>query len=187
MDQEIKKDWFLPASILASAVIITIVIAYDAGRLDQNRNQVTNLADIVVKDDPLKKTGGIVGSLNFLELKEVADNYQGIINCDGWETYQTYQDDNDKVLLQRCWAHPIREIEALVEKYDEVKPLFKWFQKIFIKVCKARESGKPKYQSQKKDAQAENLQKMSISRLETIKFINFMNRLYKKYLDYVNN
>ena len=83
-------------------------------------------------------------------VKEIlGENYQGIINCDGWETYQTYQDNNNQVLLQRCWAHPTREIEALAEKYDEVKPLLKWFQKIFIKVCQARESGKSKYARQK--------------------------------------
>jgi len=80
-------------------------------------------------------------------VKEVlGENFKGIINCDGWETYKTYKDDNKNVLLQRCWAHAIREVEAVAEKYDRVKPLFKWFQHIFVKVCKARESGKPVYQ-----------------------------------------
>ncbi len=83
-------------------------------------------------------------------VKEVlGENFKGVINCDGWETYKTYKDGNDNVLLQRCWAHATREVEALAEKYDEVKPLFKWFQKIFVKVCKARESGKPMYQRTK--------------------------------------
>lgn len=83
-------------------------------------------------------------------VKEVlGENFEGVINCDGWETYRTYKDSNDKVLLQRCWAHAIREVEALAEKYDEVKPLHKWFQKIYAKVCKARESGKSLYQRQK--------------------------------------
>jgi len=75
----------------------------------------------------------------------LGENFEGVINCDGWETYRTYNDKNGKVKIQRCWAHPLREIEALAEKYDEVKPLFKWFQQIFIKVCQARESGKPLY------------------------------------------
>jgi len=83
-------------------------------------------------------------------VKEVlGENFKGVINCDGWETYQTYKDSNDKVLIQRCWAHPKREVEALAEKYDEVKPLFKWFQNIFVMVCKARESGKSLYQRTK--------------------------------------
>src|SRR3989344_2793128 len=68
-------------------------------------------------------------------VKEVlGEDFNGVINCDGWETYKTYKDDNNNVLLQRCWAHPIREVEALAEKHDEVKPLFKWFQNIYVKV-----------------------------------------------------
>lgn len=80
-------------------------------------------------------------------VKEVlGENFKGVINCDGWETYKTYKDDNNNVLLQRCWAHSTREVEAIAEKYDQVKPLFKWFQDIYIMLCKARESGKPMYQ-----------------------------------------
>src|SRR3989344_9702171 len=75
----------------------------------------------------------------------LGENFKGVINCDGWETYHTYHDKNGKVRIQRCWAHPIREIEALAEKYDEVKPLFKWFQNIYVMVCNARESGKQHY------------------------------------------
>ena len=83
-------------------------------------------------------------------VKEVlGENFKGVINCDGWETYKTYKDDNNNVLLQRCWAHSTREVEAVAEKYDEVKPLFKWFKDIFVMVCKARESGKPLYQRTK--------------------------------------
>ena len=80
-------------------------------------------------------------------VKEVlGDDFKGVINCDGWETYRTYKDDNNNVLLQRCWAHATREVEAVAEKYKEIKPLFKWFQDIYVMLCKARESGKPQYQ-----------------------------------------
>ena len=75
----------------------------------------------------------------------LGENFNGVINCDGWETYETYKDGNKNVLLQRCWAHAIREVEAVAEKHDEVKPLFKWFQEIFAKVCQARGNGKPHY------------------------------------------
>lgn len=79
-------------------------------------------------------------------VKEVlGEDFKGVINCDGWETYKTYKDDNNNVLLQRCWAHATREVEAVGEKYAEIKPLHKWFQDIFVMVCKARESGKPLY------------------------------------------
>ena len=83
-------------------------------------------------------------------VKEVlGENFKGVINCDGWETYKTYKDDNNNVLLQRCWAHSTREIEAVAEKYGAVKPLFKWFKNIFVMVCKARESKKTLYQRTK--------------------------------------
>ena len=79
----------------------------------------------------------------------LGENFNGVINCDGWETYKTYKNNNNTVLIQRCWAHAIREVENVAEKYDEVKPLFKWFQNIYVMVCKARESCKPIYQRRK--------------------------------------
>jgi len=83
-------------------------------------------------------------------VKEVlGENFKGVINCDGWETYKTYKKGNKNVLLQRCWAHATREVEAVAEKHDEIKPLFKWFQDIYIKVCKARESGNSTFQRMK--------------------------------------
>jgi len=77
-------------------------------------------------------------------IEEVLGNdFEGVINCDGWETYTTYKDKNGKVKIQRCWAHPLREVEAVADKHEEVKPLNKWFKDIYEMVCKARESGKP--------------------------------------------
>jgi len=79
-------------------------------------------------------------------VKEVlGENFKGVINCDGWETYKTYKDGNNNVLLQRCWAHATREVETVAKKCKDVKPLLKWFQDIYLMVCKARESGKPRH------------------------------------------
>ena len=75
----------------------------------------------------------------------LGENFKGVINCDGWETYKTYKKNNGNVEIQRCWAHALREVEAVAEKYEEVKPLNKWFNDIYLMVCKARESGKPLY------------------------------------------
>src|SRR3989338_1130286 len=75
----------------------------------------------------------------------LGENFKGAINCDGWETYKTYQNNNENVKIQRCWAHALREVEAVADKYEEAKPLNKWFNDIYLKVCKARESGKPLY------------------------------------------
>ena len=89
-------------------------------------------------------------------VKEIlGENYEGIINCDGWETYKTYQEDNKRVLLQRCWAHALREVEAVAEKYDEIKSLNEWFHDIYVMVCKARESGKPQNAREKLKEQCE--------------------------------
>ena len=50
-------------------------------------------------------------------VKEVlGDDFNGVINCDGWETYKTYKNNNNNVLLQRCWAHATREVGAVAEK-----------------------------------------------------------------------
>ncbi len=60
-------------------------------------------------------------------------------------TYKTYHDKNGKVSIQRCWAHALREVKAVAEKYDEIEPLNRWFNDIYVMVCKARESDKPHY------------------------------------------
>jgi len=73
----------------------------------------------------------------------LGDDFEGVINCDGWKTYVTYKDKNGKVKIQRCWAHALREVKAVADKHEEIKPLNKWFKDIYIMVCKARESGKP--------------------------------------------
>jgi len=79
----------------------------------------------------------------------LGDNFKGVINCDGWKTYKTYAKRNNKIWLQRCWAHAIREVESVTDKHDGLKSLFEWFQDIFVSVCKARESGKTPHQREK--------------------------------------
>ncbi len=69
----------------------------------------------------------------------LGENFEGIINCDGWQAYKTYKTKNEKVLIQRCWAHALREVAAVAEKYSETKTLHEWFKDIFKKVCNARE------------------------------------------------
>ena len=69
----------------------------------------------------------------------LGENFKGIINCDGWQAYKTYKTKNKKVLIQRCWAHALREVGAVAEKYSETKDLHEWFKNIFNKVCSARE------------------------------------------------
>lgn len=69
----------------------------------------------------------------------LGENFEGIINCDGWQAYKTYKTKNEKVLIQRCWAHALREVKAIAEKYSETEALHKWFKDIFGKIYKTRE------------------------------------------------
>ena len=90
-------------------------------------------------------------------VKEIlGENFKGVINCDGWETYKKYKNSNKNILLQRCWAHTKREVESVAEKYDEVKPLFKWFQDIYTMTCNAREGKKSFHQRIKLKERCEN-------------------------------
>ena len=142
---------------IVQRVVRTVQPVYEALRM-----QIKNLFNVYIDETSIKVQGEnfwiwvfttlthtlfvIRKSRHCKIVKEVlGENFEGVINCDGWETYKTYKDSNDKVLLQRCWAHALREVESVAEKYKEVKNLFKWFQDIYLMVCKARESGKPKY------------------------------------------
>jgi transposase-like protein len=153
--------------------IVQRVVRAIQHRYDQLKIQIRNFFNIYIDETGIKVQGKnfwiwifttltttlfvIRKSRHCKVVKEVlGENFKGVINCDGWETYKTYKNSNDKVLLQRCWAHAKREVESVAEKYDEVKPLFKWFQNIYIKVCKARESGKPFYQRMKLKEKCEN-------------------------------
>ena len=58
-------------------------------------------------------------------IKEIlGENYAGIIICDGWSAYSKFTN-----LIQRCWAHILREAKYLTEKI----PLFKIF---YERLCK---------------------------------------------------
>lgn len=66
-------------------------------------------------------------------IKEVlGNNYQGILNCDGWTSYPKCVK-----LIQRCWAHLLREAKWHAEKYEgQSRLLYKTLCKIFNKLKK---------------------------------------------------
>ena len=52
-------------------------------------------------------------------LEEVlGKEFKGFIVCDGWSSYRGFTD-----LIQRCWAHLLREADCLAEHVEEAKPL----------------------------------------------------------------
>lgn len=58
--------------------------------------------------------------------------YQGLLGCDGWKAYEKHA-----TLIQRCWAHLLREAEFLAEKHEgQAKLLYKTLKKMFKKIKK---------------------------------------------------
>ncbi len=78
--------------------------------------------------------------------KVLGKDFKGILGCDGWSTYATFSKEVG-ILLQRCWAHAIRELKEIC--YNKKKPdtslvkSYEWLCEIFEKVKEAR-----KYKSQ---------------------------------------
>lgn len=73
--------------------------------------------------------------------KVLGKQFKGLLGCDGWKTYASFSKDF-KVLLQRCWAHAIRELKELC--YIKKKPdkslilAYNWFCEIFEKIKETR-------------------------------------------------
>ena len=73
--------------------------------------------------------------------KVLCKNFKGILGCDGWSTYATFS-KKAGILLQRCWAHAIRELKEIC--YKKKKPdkslvkAYEWLCEIFEKVKEAR-------------------------------------------------
>ncbi len=73
--------------------------------------------------------------------KVLGKDFKGILGCDGWSTYATFSKEVG-ILLQRCWAHTIRELKEIC--YKKKKPdkslvkSYEWFCEIFEKVKEAR-------------------------------------------------
>ena len=72
-------------------------------------------------------------------IKEALGNYKGKVTCDGWTPY------NQVVkIIQRCWAHLLREAKWYAEKYEEqariiYERLSELFKRIKASLDKPRE------------------------------------------------
>ena len=69
--------------------------------------------------------------------KVLGKYFKGIIGCDGWRTYKVYS-EKFGVLLQRCWAHLIREVKYVCENDKDLEAAYVWIKDIFEGVKKAR-------------------------------------------------
>lgn len=74
--------------------------------------------------------------------KILGKGFKGLLGCDGWSTYKVFCEAFG-ILLQRCWAHAIREVKqvCVIENKSGDKSLlaaYGWFCDIFDQVKKAR-------------------------------------------------
>ena len=69
-------------------------------------------------------------------LEKVLANFNGILGCDGWKTYKVFSEKYG-LLLQRCWAHLIREVKYVC-KDTELEKAYIWILDIYKKVKRAR-------------------------------------------------
>ena len=73
--------------------------------------------------------------------KVLGKDFNGILGCDGWSTYAVFS-KKVGILLQRCWAHAIRELKEVctnAKKPDKsLEAAYKWFCDIFEQVKEAR-------------------------------------------------
>ena len=64
-------------------------------------------------------------------LEEVlGKDFRGVIVCDGWRSYPCFTD-----LIQRCWAHLLREARYLAEHVDEAKPFSEALHRMYGELC----------------------------------------------------
>ncbi len=70
-------------------------------------------------------------------VEKVLKNFNGILGCDGWSTYKVFSEKYD-ILLQRCWAHLIREVKKNCKDVDDLNEAYVWICDIFEKIQKLR-------------------------------------------------
>lgn len=98
-----------------------------------------------------KKRGGEI-------VEEVlGKNFKGILGCDGWITYKIFSEKHG-ILLQRCWAHLIREVKNVCKDVTDLHDAYIWMCDIFEKVKKTR---KLKTESLRKKKHAELVEDMN--------------------------
>lgn len=61
-------------------------------------------------------------------------NFNGIIVCDGWKTYESFSDK-----LQRCWAHLLRESYHLLQNHREFEFFNKQLNELFQEIKDIKE------------------------------------------------
>jgi len=77
--------------------------------------------------------------------------FKGIIGCDGWKTYEGFSE-----MLQRCWAHLLRESHHLKENYKDFEKFHEMLKDLFKEIIEIRL--KPPNEEKRREL-AENMKK----------------------------
>lgn len=88
--------------------------------------------------------------------KVLGKDFRGILGCDGWSTYRVFSEEHG-ILLQRCWAHLIREVKHVCKDVSGLNDAYIWICNIFDKVKKARKLKSEKLQEKRYDELIEEL------------------------------
>lgn len=70
-------------------------------------------------------------------VEKVLKNFKGILGCDGWGTYKVFS-ENYNILLQRCWAHLIREVKKICKGVKDLDDAYVWICNMFDEIQRLR-------------------------------------------------
>ncbi len=70
-------------------------------------------------------------------VEKVLKNFKGILSCDGWVTYKVFS-ENKGILLQRCWAHLIREVKRMCKEVKDLDDAYIWICDMFGEIQRLR-------------------------------------------------
>jgi transposase len=70
-------------------------------------------------------------------VEKVLKDFKGILGCDGWITYKIFSEKKG-ILLQRCWAHLIREVKKISKGNKELEPAYTWICDMFTEIQRLR-------------------------------------------------
>lgn len=70
-------------------------------------------------------------------VEKVLKNFIGILGCDGWGTYKVFS-KKQGILLQRCWAHLIREVKKNCKGVQDLNDAYTWICDMFDEIQRLR-------------------------------------------------
>ncbi len=72
-------------------------------------------------------------------VERILKNFKGILGCDGWGTYKVFSETRG-ILLQRCWAHLIREVKKTCKDVKDLNDAHIWICTMFEEIQRLRKN-----------------------------------------------